>query len=117
QNRRAELLFSAREDDSEGRRRAVEINNLLFSSFLSKAALAGGVDSTARELNLVDPDEGTDLLFEVLVRTLPASVLRGGASVSVLRDVTDLKRASIELERQFNRARVSEMEATRERDR
>ncbi|HET7551640.1 MAG TPA: ATP-binding protein [Gemmatimonadaceae bacterium] len=117
QNQRADLLLSMRDDDSEGRRRAVEINNLLFSSFLSRAALAGGVRSSSRELNLVDPNEGTDLLFEVLAHPLPASIARGGSYVSVLRDVTDLKRASIELERQYNRARVTEMEATRERDR
>ncbi|HEX6533422.1 MAG TPA: ATP-binding protein [Gemmatimonadaceae bacterium] len=117
QNHRAELLLSPRDGDSEGRRRAVEINNLLFSSFLSKAVLAGGVRSTARELNLVDPTEGSDLLFEVLAHPLPSSTAREGAYVSVLRDVTDLKRASIELERQFNRTRVTEMEATRERDR
>ena len=117
QNQRADLLLSMRDDDSEGRRRAVEINNLLFSSFLSRAALAGGVRSSSRELNLVDPNEGTDLLFEVLAHPLPASIERGGSYVSVLRDVTDLKRASIELERQYNRLRVTEMEATRERDR
>ena len=117
QNQRADLLLSMRDDDSDGRRRAVEINNLLFSSFLSRAALAGGVRSSSRELNLVDPNEGTDLLFEVLAHPLPAGITRGGSYVSVLRDVTDLKRASIELERQYNRARVTEMEATRERDR
>jgi PAS domain S-box-containing protein len=117
QNQRADLLLSMRDDDSEGRRRAVEINNLLSSSFLSRAALAGGVRSSSRELNLVDPNEGTDLLFEVLAHPLPSSVTRGGSYVSVLRDVTDLKRASIELERQYNRLRVTEMEATRERDR
>jgi PAS domain S-box-containing protein len=117
QNERAELLLSPREDDSEGRRRAVEINNLLFSSFLSKAVLTGGIKHTARELNLVDPHEGSDLLFEVLAHPLPPSISREGSYVSVLRDVTDLKRASIELERQFNRVRVTEMEATRERDR
>ncbi|HET7621844.1 MAG TPA: ATP-binding protein [Gemmatimonadaceae bacterium] len=117
QNQRADLLLSMRDDDSEGRRRAVEINNLLFSSFLSRAALAGGVRNSSRELNLVDPNEGTDLLFEVLAHPLPSSIARGGTYVSVLRDVTDLKRASIELERQYNRLRVTEMEATRERDR
>ncbi|HEY9450501.1 MAG TPA: ATP-binding protein [Gemmatimonadaceae bacterium] len=117
QNRRADLLLSIRDGDSDGRRRAVEVNNLLFSSFLSKTALAGGVGQNARELNLVDPNEGTDLLFEVLAHPLPAAISREGSYVSILRDVTDLKRASIELERQFKRARVTEMETTRERDR
>jgi PAS domain S-box-containing protein len=118
QNRRAESLLASTEHDSEGRRRAVEINNLLFSSFLSKAVISGGVvKSSARELNLVDPDEGADLLFEVLAQPLPSTIEREGAFVSVLRDVTDLKRASIELERQYQRARLTEQDATRERDR
>ncbi|HEX5437389.1 MAG TPA: ATP-binding protein [Gemmatimonadaceae bacterium] len=116
-NQRAETLLVSTDHDSYGRRRAVEINNLLFSSFLSKAVLTGGVKSTARELTLVDPDEGMDLLFEVLAHPLPPATGRQGAFVSVLRDVTDLKRASAELERQFQRGRVTEMEATRERDR
>jgi PAS domain-containing protein len=66
QNYRAERLLHVRDDDSAGRRRAIELNNLLFTSFLSKAAMTGGHQSGQRELNLVDPDEGTDLLFEVL---------------------------------------------------
>jgi PAS domain S-box-containing protein len=75
------------------------------------------VQASARELNLVDPTEGTDLLFEVLAHPLPPTIARDGSYLSVLRDVTDLKRASIELERQFQRMRLTEAEATRERDR
>jgi signal transduction histidine kinase len=116
-NRRAEHLLTIKETDSEGRRRAVEINNLLFTSFLSKSVMAGGVQSGARELNLVDPDEGTDLLFEVLARPLSMDISRDGAFVSVLRDVTDLRRAAGELERQIQRVRLAEFDATRERDR
>jgi PAS domain S-box-containing protein len=116
-NRRAEHLLTIKETDSEGRRRAVEINNLLFTSFLSKSVMTGGVQSGARELNLVDPDEGTDLLFEVLARPLSADISRGGSFVSVLRDVTDLRRAAGELERQIQRVRLAEIDATRERDR
>ena len=117
QNRRAEHLLQMGEKDSEGRRRAVEINNLLFTSFLSRAVMTGGVQSGARELNLVDPDEGADLLFEVLAHPLPDEVARGGSYVSVLRDVTDLRRAAGELERQVQRVRLAEIDATRERDR
>jgi PAS domain S-box-containing protein len=116
-NRRAEHLLAIKESDSEGRRRAVEINNLLFTSFLSKSVMAGGVDGGARELNLVDPDEGTDLLFEVLAHPLSADISREGSFVSVLRDVTDLRRAAGELERQIQRVRLAEIDATRERDR
>jgi PAS domain S-box-containing protein len=116
-NRRAEHLLTIKESDSEGRRRAVEINNLLFTSFLSKSVMAGGAQSGARELNLVDPDEGTDLLFEVLAHPLSADISREGSFVSVLRDVTDLRRAANELERQIQRVRLAEIDATRERDR
>lgn len=117
QNRRAEHLLSMGEKDSDGRRRAVEINNLLFTSHLSKTAIAPGSSGGAgsRELNMVDPDEGTDLLFEVL--TQPLDEVKAGATVSVLRDVTDLRRAAGELERQVQRVRLAEFEAKRERDR
>jgi PAS domain S-box-containing protein len=117
QNRRAEHLMAMRDTDSEGRRRAVEINNLLFTSFLARAVMTGGISSTARELNLVDPDEGTDLLLEVLAHPLSAGVTGEGAYLSVLRDVTDLRRAANELERQVQRVRLAEIEARRERDR
>ncbi len=118
QNQRAEHLLSTTDKDSEGRRRAVEINNLLFTSHLSKAAMGSKETAGSRELNLVDPDEGTDLLFEVLTHPLGAgNGVQGGATVSVLRDVTDLRRASNELERQVQRVRLAEIDAKRERDR
>ncbi len=119
QNRRAEHLLAISEDDSPGRRRAVEMNNLLFTSFLSRAAMTGSrvVGGEARELNLVDPDEGGDLLFEVLAHPLGERVGPEDAVLSVLRDVTDLRRASHELERQVQRVRQAEVKAAGERDR
>src|ERR1051326_7843970 len=117
QNKRAEHLLSVNEDDSAGRRRAVELNNLLFSSFLSRALIAGTPTGGARELNLVDPDEGHDLLFEVLTHPMGERVGPEDAVLSVLRDVTDLRRASRELEHQVQRVRQAEVEATDERDR
>ena len=117
QNKRAEHLLFVTEDDSPGRRRAVEVNNLLFSSFLSRATISGSPSSGARELNLVDPDEGHDLLFEVLTHPLGERVGPDDAVLSVLRDVTDLRRASHELERQVQRVRQAEIDATEERDR
>ena len=116
-NKRAEQLLGMRPDDSEGRRRAVEINNLLYGSFLSKAIAPGGFGGGPRELNLVDPTEGTDLLFEVLAHPLPSEMARRGSYLSVLRDVTDLKQAAHQLQRQFHRERLAEQQATRERDR
>lgn len=118
QNQRAEHLLSMSDKDSEGRRRAVEINNLLFTSHLSKAAMGSKETAGSRELNLVDPDEGTDLLFEVLTHALgPGETGRIGSTVSILRDVTDLRRAANELERQVQRVRLAEIDAKRERDR
>jgi PAS domain S-box-containing protein len=118
QNSRAEHLLSVGSKDSEGRRRAVEINNLLFTSHLSKTAMGARESADARELNLVDPDEGTDLLFEVLTHELGGEDgTQGGSTVSVLRDVTDLRRAANELERQVQRVRLAEIDAKRERDR
>ncbi|HLL46259.1 MAG TPA: ATP-binding protein [Longimicrobiaceae bacterium] len=114
ENARARTLLTSGAGDSEGRRRAVEINNLLLSSFLSRAGEPG---TGARELNLVDPSEGGDLLFEVLATQLPEALVGQGASVSVLRDVTDLKRAATELEQQFKRMRQAEVKSRRERDR
>ncbi|MEX2582370.1 MAG: ATP-binding protein [Gemmatimonadota bacterium] len=120
ENRRAESLFTAGEDDSEGRRRAVEINNLLFTSFLTRSTIggpAGAGSGVSRELNLVDPSEGGDLLFEILSTPLPSTLSTENANVSVLRDVTDLKSATTELEHQFKRVRQAEVKSTRERDR
>ena len=113
-NRRAERLFAPTPDDSEGRRRAIQVNNLLFSSFLTRSVI-GGKQGSGRELNLVDTDEGTDLLFEVI--SVPLAQGPENAVISVLRDITDLKRAVAELSVQFNRSRVAEHYARQERDR
>ena len=115
QNKRAEHLLQADAHATEGRHRAVEINDLLLTTYLQKAG--DGRVGGPRDLNLVDPDDGADLLFEVLSRPLPAGVAPEGARVSVLRDVTDLRRAAGELERQVQRVRRAEVEASRERDR
>jgi PAS domain S-box-containing protein len=114
-NQRAESLLIPVHDASEGRRRAIEVNNLLFSSFLTQTAIAGS-KATARELNLVDPVDGSDLLFEVIVLPIDIGQSETGV-VSILRDITDLKRALTELEVQFNRSRVAEHRSRQERDR
>jgi PAS domain S-box-containing protein len=113
-NRRSELLFAATPDDSEGRRRAIQINNLLFSSFLTQTLM--GRPGGSRELNLVDTEEGSDLLFEVL--SVPVEHGSGETGViSVLRDITDLRHAVAEVEVQYNRSRIAEHDAREERDR
>jgi PAS domain S-box-containing protein len=116
QNRRAEELFSDRKDANEGKRRALEMNDLLFSAYLSSAAVASE-ELVGRDLILVDPIEGSDIHFEVL--STPALNVRGEriGMVSIFRDVTDLRRANEELARNFIKLQQTEAEARRERDR
>jgi PAS domain S-box-containing protein len=113
-NARAEKLFAAGEEESEGRRRAVELNNMLFSAALSRTAV--DVPSEARELLLVDPSDGSDLLFEVLSSTVE-DPREGTGIVSVLRNITDLRRATEQIEENYHRLRVLEAAARAERDR
>jgi PAS domain S-box-containing protein len=116
QNRRAEELFSDRRDANEGKRRALEMNDLLFSAYLSSAAVASE-EVVGRDLTLVDPIEGSDIHFEVI--STPALNARGEriGLVSIFRDVTDLRRANEELARNFVKLQQTEAEARRERDR
>jgi len=116
QNRRAEQLFSDLHEASEGKRRALEMNDLLFSAYLSSAAVASE-KIVGRDLTLVDPLEGSDIHFEVI--STPALDTRGAriGMVSIFRDVTDLRRANEELARNFGLLQQAESEARRERDR
>ena len=113
-NARAEKLFAAGEEESEGRRRAVELNNMLFSAALSRTAVE--TPSEARELLLVDPSDGSDLLFEVLSTTVE-DPREGTGIVSVLRNITDLRRATEQIEENYQKLRVAEAAARAERDR
>src|SRR5215510_11180469 len=113
-NARAEKLFAASEEESEGRRRAVELNNMLFSAALSRSAVEGNPE--ARELLLVDPSDGSDLLFEVL-STAVEDPREGTGIVSVLRNITDLRRATEQIEENYQRLRVAEAAVRAERDR
>ena len=114
-NSRAEGLFASRAEQSEGRRRAVALNNMLFSAALGESALKDAAPDR-RELLLVDPVEGSDLLFELL-STLAGDSREGMGIVSVLRNVSDLRRATEEIEANYVRQRVAEAEARAERDR
>ena len=113
-NARAEKLFAAGEEETEGRRRAVELNNMLFSAALSRTAVE--MPSEARELLLVDPTDGSDLLFEVLASTVE-DPREGTGIVSVLRNITDLRRATEQIEENYQKLRIAESAARTERDR
>ncbi len=114
-NSRAEALLAASEDESEGRRRAIALNNMLFSASLSWTALPGDTP-LRRELLLVDPSDGSDLLFE-LMGTVASDPTHGTGIVSVLRNVSDLRRATEEIEENYRKLRGAEAEVRAERDR
>jgi signal transduction histidine kinase/PAS domain-containing protein len=114
-NVRAEALFASTERESEGRRRAVALINMLFSAALSGRAISRG-EPLRRELLLVDPTEGSDLLFELLSAVVHDPD-QGPRIVSVLRNVTDLRTATDELEEQYRKLREAEAEIRTERDR
>jgi signal transduction histidine kinase len=114
-NSRAEALFSTAAGMSDGRRRAVELNNMFLSAALGRVAVADG-QVKPRELLVVDPVDGSDLLFELL-GTVVHDQREGTGIVSVLRNVTDLRRATEELSDNYRRMRLAEAEVRSERDR
>jgi PAS domain-containing protein len=114
-NARAEMLFTAPDDVSEGRRRAVQLNNMFFSAALSRTALGEG-EAGRRELLLVDPTEGSDLLFELL-STVVSDPREGTGIVSILRNITDLRQATRQIDENYAKLRAAEAEVRAERDR
>jgi len=114
-NQRALTLFTASEEESEGRRGAVRMNNMLLSSALSSKAIEE-TGARRRELLLVNPADGSDLVFELL-STVTEDPRQGSGVVSILRNVTDLRRASEEIEENYRKMRVAEAQARAESDR
>src|ERR1043165_7141565 len=116
QNRRAEELFSGSANAGEGKRRALKMNDLLFSAYLSSATVSSS-EVIQRDITLVDPIEGSDIHFEVI--STPATNGRGEplGLVSIFRDVTDLREANEQLARNFAKLQNAEADSRRERDR
>jgi PAS domain S-box-containing protein len=114
-NTHAEKLFAAPEDASEGWRRAAGLNNMLFSAALSTSAVDSS-ELARRELLLVDPLEGSDLLFELL-SSRATDERQGTYVVSILRNVTDLARAKEEIEESYRTLRLAQAEVRDERHR
>lgn len=113
-NAGAEHLLTTDEETGEGRRRAVALNNMLFSASLFTNAEKG--EPSRRELLLVNPVDGQDLLYELMTTPFPLGKAEVGM-VSILRDVTDLSRATAEIEENYRRLRSAEVETRAERDR
>jgi signal transduction histidine kinase len=115
QNKAAERYFKLPEEVSEGRVRAVELNNLLFSAALSSMAVSG--NDSSRDMTLVDAIEGEEVLFEAVSAPSFGHDGRRSGMVTVLRDVTDLRRADEELRSNYERLRQAEEVVRQDRDR
>ena len=115
QNKAAERYFRLPDDVSEGRVRAVELNNLLFSAALSSMAVSG--NDSSRDMTLVDAIEGDEVLFEAVSAPSFAPDGRRTGMVTVLRDVTDLRRADEELRANYEKLRQAEEVVRQDRDR
>ena len=114
-NARADALFTAKDGESEGRHRAVALNNMLFSAALSQQAIDEAA-AVRRELLLVSPSEGSDLLFELL-SSVVQHPREGTCVVSILRNVTDLRAATEQIEQNYRRLKLAETDVRAERDR
>ncbi len=115
QNKAAERFFKVPEEVSEGRVRAVELNNLLFSAALSSMVVSG--NDSSRDMTLVDAIEGDEVLFEAVSAPSLRPDGRHTGMVTVLRDVTDLRRADEELRANYDRLRQAEEVVRQDRDR
>jgi signal transduction histidine kinase len=115
QNKAAERFFNVPEEVSAGRVRAVELNNLLFSAALSSMVVSGS--DSSRDMTLVDAIEGDEVLFEAVSAPSYAADGRHTGMVTVLRDVTDLRRADEELRANYDRLRQAEEVVRQDRDR
>jgi signal transduction histidine kinase len=115
QNKAAERFFKLPEQVTEGFVRAVELNNLLFSAALSSVAVSGS--ETSRDLTLVDAIEGEEMLFEAVCTPTYGRDGMPLGMVTVMRDVTDLRRADEELRANYERLRKAEEIVRQDRDR
>src|SRR2546423_2860166 len=115
QNKAAERFFKLPEQVTEGFVRAVELNNLLFSAALSSVAVSGS--ETSRDLTLVDAIEGDEMLFEAVCTPTYGRDGMPLGMVTVMRDVTDLRRADEELRANYERLRKAEEIVRQDRDR
>src|SRR5438874_2464501 len=120
QNRAAERFFkvpdsTVAEGLTEGLARAVEMNNLLFSAALSSVAVSGV--EASRDLTLIDAIEGEEMLFEAVCTPTYGRDGMPLGMVTVMRDVTDLRRADEELRANYERLRKAEEIVRQDRDR
>lgn len=115
QNRAAERFFRVPEGIGEGGRRAVELNNMFFSAALSSMMVSANHPS--RDLTLVDVMEGEEVLFEAV--TAPTYSVEGERTgmVTIMRDVTDLRKADMEMRANLEKLQAAEEMVRQDRDR
>ena len=117
-NKAAERFFkvpSEMDDMTDGLARAVELNNLLFSAALG-SRLSSDRESHG-DLTLIDTSEGEEMLFEaVSAPTVTPDGMQIG-TVTVMRDVTQLRKADRELHTNYERLREAEETVRQDRDR
>lgn len=116
-NRRAEHLFRSSDEDSPGKRRAVWMNNFLFTASLSTWSLDRSSRAMSREVTLVDPIDGSELIFEVLTAAALNHRTGDRGTVAVLKDVTNIRHMTQELTRSAERIQSADVEIRAERDR
>jgi PAS domain S-box-containing protein len=114
-NKAAERFFKVPDEMTEGLVRAVELNNLLFSAVLGSRL---SLDQESHgDLTLVDTSEGEEMLFEAV--SAPTYGPDGAqiGTVTVMRDVTLLRRADRELHANYEKLREVEETVRQDRDR
>jgi PAS domain S-box-containing protein len=114
QNRRAAELLNFSENDLPSKCRAVETNKMLFNKYISSRT--ENDDMASSELTLIEPELGSELHFEVISTPSRDTRDRMVGIVTVFRDVTELRRAGLELEKNYFLLQQAEAQARRERD-
>src|SRR6185436_13796091 len=95
----------------------VWMNNFLFTAALSAWNLDTASRATNREVTLVDPVEGTELIYEVITMLATNHRIGERGVVSVLKDVTDIRHMTEELARSAERIQTADLQIRAERDR
>src|SRR2546428_2150685 len=93
------------------------MNTFLFTAALSTWSVEQASNRSSRELTLVDPIEGSELLFEVINYASTNYVTGERGIVSVLKNVTQLRQAAEQIQENVQRLQSADEEIRLERDR
>ncbi|HEY6270384.1 MAG TPA: ATP-binding protein [Terriglobales bacterium] len=114
-NKAAERFFKVPDEMTQGLVRAVELNNLMFSAALGSRL---SLDHESHgDLTLVDTSEGDEMLFEAVSAPTYGPDEAQIGTVTVMRDVTQLRRADRELHANYEKLREVEETVRQDRDR